>query len=430
MKDDQEIGHVLTNKLEIDDKVILEHGINSERIGSLAEYIEPVSPEIQAAEVYKRFRADPDLMSIAVVDGKLPVGLINWHDLAMKLARDYGRALHALNPVATVMDRTPLIVESDINIDALEWLIASERPGALSQGFIVTHAGRYLGVGSALSLLRASLRRTERQKRRLERAGLKLARANKSKSRFLANTSHELRTPLNAITGFSDALRSGTFGAIENPRHASYIDDIHTSATHLLAIVGDILDMAKIEEGKMTLVEQNLDPAALIRWAVRFVEERATRNKVDLQIVIVGELPSLVADERALRQILLNLLSNAIKFTPAGGRAAVRAAMTETGDLDIAISDTGIGIPPDEIEHVLAPFEQVANEFSRSHDGTGLGLPLAKALADLHQARFRIESEVNKGTRVTVTFPAARLLPARSAKADPEDDDDAVSIAS
>jgi two-component system cell cycle sensor histidine kinase PleC len=384
-------------------------------VGAIAECIAPFSPHTRAAEVYSFFRTNPDLTAVAVVEAGRPVGLVNRNDLAMILARDFGRALHANKPIALLMDKSPLIVEAEMHIDALEWLIASEKPGALLQGFILTRDGSYLGVGSAISVLRTSLRRTERQKRKLERSQLKLQRANRAKARFLANTSHELRTPLNAIIGFAELIKNETFGALSNPRYAGYIEDIHASGCHLLTIINDILDMAKIDEGKMTLMEEPLDIASTIRSAVRLVEERAARGSIGIGVTLTPNLPELMADKRAMRQILLNLLSNAIKFTPIGGRVGIAAARCPLGGMLITVTDTGIGIPADEIENALAPFGQVANEHTRTHDGTGLGLPLVKALAELHQAEFRLSSVVDRGTEVAIRFPPSRVAqPARA----------------
>jgi two-component system cell cycle sensor histidine kinase PleC len=281
------------------------------------------------------------------------------------------------------------------------------------RGFIITRAGRYVGVGTALSLLRTNVRHTERRNRDLERARAAAEYANQSKTTFLANVSHELRTPLNAIIGFSELMQSETFGAIGSDRYREYIADIHASGKHLLMIINDILDMAKIETGRMALQEGEVVLAAVVESALRFFAVRARQDGLRLSAVIAPDLPLLLADQRALRQILLNLVSNALKFTPAPGTVTVHASVLDGGEIELAVADTGIGIAPEHIATVLEPFGQVANQFSRDHDGTGLGLPLARAFAALHGAAFTIDSAVGHGTTVRVRFPPERRLAAR-----------------
>jgi len=247
----------------------------SERLGEMAIAIEPVEPNARCGLVYERFRRDIDLIAIPVVEQGRPVGLVNRHELAMSLAQDYGRALYALKPITVKMDRHPLIVESNVEVDALERVIATEKPTALMRGFTVTRNGEYAGVGTALSVLQMSLMRTERRNREREETRHAAEHANRMKSRFLANVSHELRTPLNAIIGFSDLMRGEHFGAIGPAKSREYANDIHTSSLNLLAVINDILDMAKIEEGKMTLFEEPVDLANQIELALRFVDERA-----------------------------------------------------------------------------------------------------------------------------------------------------------
>ncbi len=288
-------------------------------LGAMAEFVEPVSPETRCAEVYDRFRHAPELIAVPVVDRSRPVGLVNRHDLTMSLARDYGRALYALKPITNIMDAHPLIVESSVQTDALEWVIANEKPTALMRGFIVVEQGRYAGVGTALSLLQLNLIRTEQRNTELERARNDAESASRSKSQFLAMMSHELRTPLNAIIGFSDLMQTATLGPVNPPRYLEYIRDIHLSGLNLLAVINDILDMAKIEEGKMVLFEEEVDLDEEIRLALRFTTSRARQSGVAVDMEIEHGLARLQADRRAVRHMLFNLLSNAIKFTPAGG---------------------------------------------------------------------------------------------------------------
>ena len=233
--------------------------------------------------------------------------------------------------------------------------------------------------------------------------------ASRSKSVFLANTSHELRTPLNAIIGFSEIMRDEIFGPIGSPQYKEYLADVLDSAQHLLKLINEILDLAKAEAGKLELVEEEVDVGATIRAAVRLMRERAQRGGLEIGVAIDPELPTAYADERKLKQILLNLLSNAVKFTPPGGNIEVSAAVDLSGDLVLAVRDSGVGIAEANIGVALAAFGQIEGSFSRKHAGTGLGLPLSRAMAELHGGALSIESTVGCGTTVRVRLPAERL---------------------
>jgi PAS domain S-box-containing protein len=234
--------------------------------------------------------------------------------------------------------------------------------------------------------------------------------ANRSKSEFLANMSHELRTPLNAIIGFSEIVAGELFGPIGGQRYVEYAHDIHTSGIHLLSIISDILDLSKIEAGRRELSESAIDLHEVTESALRLVRGRAENGGVRLVNGIAkGAMPRVIADERAVKQMLLNLLSNAVKFTPDGGRVGVNAEVRSDGSLAVLIEDTGIGIAPENIPRALAPFSQVDSTLTRRYEGTGLGLPLVKSLIELHDGNLEIESEEGKGTRARVVFPAARV---------------------
>jgi PAS domain S-box-containing protein len=235
--------------------------------------------------------------------------------------------------------------------------------------------------------------------------------ASRSKTEFLANISHELRTPLNAIIGFSEVMRDGLFGPVENVRYKEYLRDIHESGTHLLCLINDILDVAKAEAGKIELNEENVDIASAIDGSIRLVQDRALQAGIALSADLQAGLPMLWADLRKLRQIVLNLLSNSIKFTPRGGRVSVTASADAQRGMVLTVADTGIGIAIHDIAKVLSPFGQVDSSLSRKHEGTGLGLPLSKALAEAHGGTLLLESRIGEGTRVTVLFPIARLRP-------------------
>ena len=234
--------------------------------------------------------------------------------------------------------------------------------------------------------------------------------ANRAKTEFLANMSHELRTPLNAIIGFSDMMVHGLLGPDKTEKHIEYARDILDSGRHLLDLINDILDLAKVEAGKLELEEQTLDVRKVVDACVTLIKERAHENAVAVDLAFPEALPSLRADERKLKQILINLLSNAVKFTPAGGKVKLRAGFAPDGGFMIKISDNGIGIAKEDIANALAPFTQIDSDLGRSYEGTGLGLPLAKALVELHGGKLYVESVPVAGTTVTIYLPAQRVL--------------------
>jgi signal transduction histidine kinase len=232
--------------------------------------------------------------------------------------------------------------------------------------------------------------------------------ASRSKSDFLANMSHELRTPLNAIIGFTEILSAEIFGPLGNARYLSYVGDIRASGRHLLELVNDVLDISKVECGQLDLVEETVDIAAVVDLCLRLVRERAESAGVTLDSALVSPLPPLRADGRRLKQVVLNLLSNAVKFTPPGGRVGLRVAANEQG-VRLVVEDTGIGIAPADLATALRPFGQIDSRLARRYSGTGLGLPLAKAIVELHGGDLQIDSAIGRGTKVTVILPAKRL---------------------
>ena len=233
--------------------------------------------------------------------------------------------------------------------------------------------------------------------------------ANRAKSELLANMSHELRTPLNAILGFSGAMKSGVFGPLGNPRYEDYVEDILESSRHLLELINDVLDVSAIEAGKMTLHEQDLLPSKVSEAAIRLIRGRAEEGRVSLTNEVGADLPSLHADERRVKQILLNLLSNAVKFTPENGRVVLDATLDDGGSFVFTVSDTGIGMDGTGIAKAMSQFGQVDSALARKFEGTGLGLPLTRGLAEAHGGVIDIESEPGAGTTVTVRFPSDRV---------------------
>jgi PAS domain S-box-containing protein len=233
--------------------------------------------------------------------------------------------------------------------------------------------------------------------------------ANRAKSEFLAHMSHELRTPLNAIIGFSEVLLGEMFGPIGSGRYLGYAKDIHESGNHLLRLINDVLDVSKVEAGRLDLSEGPVDLVEVLRASVPLVDQHAREAGVAINLDLPGDLPRLIADERKVKQIALNLLSNAVKFTPAGGRIELAAGRTAAGGLSFRVTDTGIGMSADELNRAFEPFRQGQSSLNRRHIGTGLGLPLSKALIEGHGGTIAIVSAVGVGTTVTVTFPAVRL---------------------
>jgi signal transduction histidine kinase len=256
-----------------------------------------------------------------------------------------------------------------------------------------------------LGALAANLNRMSDELGRLYR---QLAAANQHKSEFLANMSHELRTPLNAIIGFSEVLHERMFGEL-NEKQAEYIQDILTSGRHLLSLINDILDLSKVEAGRMELELSRFDLSAALNNAVTLIRERASRHEIRLDLLVDPAVGVVVADERKVKQILLNLLSNAVKFTPAGGHVGVTAGPTQAaaeppGTVEIAVSDTGIGIAAEDLTAVFQEFRQVGSAVERA-EGTGLGLTLTKKFVELHGGRIWVASEVGKGSTFTFTLP-------------------------
>ncbi len=235
--------------------------------------------------------------------------------------------------------------------------------------------------------------------------------ANRSKSEFLANMSHELRTPLNAIIGFSEVMQEQMFGPLGSEKYTEYSHDIHRSGQFLLDVINDILDMSKIEAGRMEMELTSLSLPSVIKDVMRLIGPRATEGKVDI-VLDMPKTCEIVADKRALKQVFINLLSNAVKFTPEGGQVRVSISKSREG-AKVTIVDTGIGIPGNDIEKLGRPFEQVENQFTKSKGGSGLGLAISKSLVDLHNGSLAISSVVGVGTTVTVNFqnaPEAALL--------------------
>ncbi len=253
---------------------------------------------------------------------------------------------------------------------------------------------------------------------RLKKSNLELVAANRAKSNFLANMSHELRTPLNAVIGFSQFIHKEQMGPVGNDQYKEYAADIYNSGIHLLKIINEILDLAKIESGSIELDEDDVDIRGVVDKCVHMVRDLAADGNITIRVDCDKDLPLLRADPLKLNQILINLLSNAVKFTPAGGMIMISVAAEPGSGLKLNISDTGIGMDPDDIEKVIKPFQQVDTGLDRKYEGTGLGLALVNGFVQLHGGNLLIESKPNKGTTVTVHFMLDRCVCVRDLKGD------------
>jgi len=385
-------------------------------IGSIACRVEPAYSDTLCETIAERFNKEPDSFAIPVIDMETgcAVGLINRHEFNTLFAARFGRSLYHRKPCSEVMDQQALQVDVHETVDSVEHIISTHNPEALASGFIITDNCLYKGICSAILLLRLSIQRTRMQNQQLEDARKQAEQANASKSLFLANMSHELRTPLNAIIGFSEIMNEQMFGPLGNPTYHEYSADILKSGQHLLSIVNDVLDMSKIEQGMFDLNIETVDINAMILDIVHFFRTTAEKSEIRLETRSKVSRPEFKADNRAIRQILINLVSNAIKFTPTGGWVRITVHINSKKELVLTVKDNGTGIADKDMSRVMEPFTQAENAMNKSHQGTGLGLTLVKALATLHGGDVKLKSSVGKGTEVSVSFPQARQKPMHS----------------
>jgi signal transduction histidine kinase len=379
---------------------------------------------------------DTSYVAASILIGVSLTGLALHFALRGRVRRDYalGAGLFTLAIVGmhfTAMAAVRYIPESGHKVSgmamdpfALAIVVAASAAFIVGQGLIVALVDRYLSrraQGESLRM-RDHIAELETTQKALKKAGNDLtvalgvaAEASHTKSNFLASMSHELRTPLNAIIGFSDTMMMEVFGPMSE-RYKSYAADIHHSGEHLLALINDVLDLSRLDAGHADLREEEFDPAELIAESLRMIVGQAAKAQIGLSTHIAPDLPWLKADKRRIKQILINLVSNALKFTPAGGQVQVSAQMVPAG-LAVSVADSGIGIAPEDLPKVMERFGMVDSSLSRKHEGTGLGLPLSKQLAELHGGTLALESAVNVGTTATVTLPRERLVGQEAATA-------------
>jgi signal transduction histidine kinase len=329
-------------------------------------------------------------------------------------------SMHFTGMSAVVYHFDPRVVVSGAVIDpsALAISIAAIAVLIVALGLAGAIFDHHLAARSSIEAerLRAYVTELERTRDELRKTSSDLSEAlavadeaDKSKSRFLAAMSHELRTPLNAVIGFSEIMEIETFGPLGSPRYRQYAHDIHASGAHLLALINDILDLAKLDAGQGDLKNDSVDMGMLIGETLRLMMPQARAAEVALRQEVPDSLPLVTADSRRVRQILLNLLSNAVKFTLPGGSVTVRCVVDDNG-LVTSVADTGIGIAAQDIARAFERFGQVDSTLARKYEGSGLGLPLAKDLAELHDGTLTLESAPNVGTTVIFTLPPNRII--------------------
>jgi len=316
--------------------------------------------------------------------------------------------LLAPESVEAAVDYIEALRGSNGVLNAGREVIGRERQGGLiplfmTIGRLSEHSGKLCVVLRDLTAWKKTANELIEAKRRAEKQSA-------AKSDFLAKVSHEIRNPLNAIIGFSEVMMEERFGPIGNDRYRQYLKDIRDSGGHIMSLVNDLLDLSKIEAGKLDLTFASVALNELLQQCVALMQPQANRGRVIIRTSLAPKLPLVLADARSLRQIVLNLLSNSIKFTGAGGQVIVSTARIDSGDVVLRVRDTGIGMSEKELATALEPFRQIATATRVAAGGTGLGLPLTKALAEANRARFRVDSRPNEGTLVEVTFPGEQVV--------------------
>lgn len=299
------------------------------------------------------------------------------------------------------------VLDANATLDSL--LARRDLDTLIKCGAWVMDGGELCGRLDPVELLRLLNRRAKHAVRDRDSARRSLAQQMQERKTLFANLSHELRTPLNAIVGYSDLIRSGVFGDIQPSAYAGYVDAIHESGEHLVALVDAVLDLAKIDANAMTLKETDIDVRAVLDQMARMVMPLAERRGVSVSVKQRGSLPRLYADERIMRQILLNLLSNAVKYTYADTAVTLTVRLLASGQMRFEVRDHGPGIDPDMLDEVMQPFTQFGEAAGDMLRSTGLGLPLVKALTELHDGAFELHSQLGLGTRAVVTLPASRV---------------------
>ena len=386
----------------------------------LAVRVAPVSPGTTCAEIFERLLSEPDIRSIPVVKHGRPIGIVSRKNFLLTYVRMYGAEIYGRKPVTRLMERDVLIVDADTRCETINDLARNAFGKNRMRPFLVSENGLYAGVGDASQLMMVMADLATSRAAALEEETRRAEAASASKTQFLANMSHELRTPLNAIIGFAGLMQQKMLGEISPARYGEYVDDIYNSGIHLLGMINELLDMAKIEAGHVELRETAFHPMDVGFDVLRMLRQSIADARLDLRIDAPDDLPLILADQDQVRRVLINLMSNAIKYTPPGGTVTLRVCMCPGGDncdtegIRLTVEDTGVGIPEDKLDKVLEPFEQVENSFTRSKPGTGLGLALSRAMIEAHGGRLWLESELGVGTRGHALLPPERIVSRRS----------------
>ncbi|MFN4087492.1 MAG: sensor histidine kinase [Alphaproteobacteria bacterium] len=272
--------------------------------------------------------------------------------------------------------------------------------------------GRIVERHRAEAALNVAKQEAEKAAELAHQSMLEAQAANRAKTEFLANMSHELRSPLNAVIGFSQVMIDQLFGPLGTQKYDTYVRDIHASGNHLLSVINDILDLAKIEAGKVELDDNEIDVRDVCDFSMSMIRERAEKRGIRTLADFPNDVPEIVGDEQKLRQMLINLLSNAVKFTLDGGEVRLVGRLLPDGRYALCVRDTGIGIKKEDLPRVLQPFTQVDGGLNRKFEGTGLGLAITKSFMELHGGTLVIESEPGVGTSASLLFPAERIVAA------------------
>ena len=376
-------------------------------LGSISDRVEPCSTVTNCEAVYDWFVQEPDRLVLPVVDEhRRPVGLVSRNEFLQILASHFGRALYIRKPITVLMESDPLVVEATVPLSILGDRILGEKPTAMIRGFVVTKDGVYHGVGTGLDVLRLSMEKIHEQAIDLTAAERNASRANQAKSRFLAAMSHELRTPLNAIIGFSELIRDQVMGPDAMDSYVEYAADIRSSGAHLLDLINDVLDISKIESGKLDIHRQRVIVRDEIEPVWKGFELRAAHKNLALDLQMADDTVECFADPRALRQIVTNLVSNAVKYTPDGGAVSLTVVNPNTDTVRVSVSDNGPGIPKASQARIFEPFEQLDNTYRRHAEGSGLGLALTKELVSINGGTIGLESVPGEGSNFWFELPS------------------------
>jgi signal transduction histidine kinase len=365
-------------------------------------------PVLTVSKVMAKERIGTVMM---VDDAGALAGILSERDIIRLVSQDSGASID--QPASALMTTSLVTCTPETDLEDVLSLMSEHTIRHLP----VMRDGELAGLISVRDVLDAQrdmfvadLQRQTQAAEAMKLAKEKAEIANRTKTEFLANMSHELKTPLNAIVGFSESLVTDTFGPIGSPKVKEYIEEIHSSGLHLLGIINDILDLSRIETGERLPAESDVDLRQTIENCLRLMSKRAVTAKIALTTDISPGLFGIRADARMVKQMLMNLLSNAVKFTPAGGSVTLKASLGDDRGLEIAISDTGIGIAEDQFETMLEPFSQADGSLTRQEEGLGLGLALVASMMLLHDGRLEIASELGRGTTATLHFDSSRVL--------------------